>query len=562
MGYQKYRTYPTIDLPDRTWPNNIITKAPIWCSVDLRDGNQALPAPMGTKKKLAYFKLLADMGFKEIETAFPSASETDYNFLRTLLDSGMVKDDMTIQVLTQSREHLIRRTYEALEGYKKAIMHFYLSTSTAQREVVFRKSKKEMTAMAVDAAKLVYALSKDVDTDIRFEFSPESFTGTEMDFALEVCEEVLNILQPTKECRAIINIPATVEMSTPNVFADQIEWFICNMSARDETIISIHTHNDRGTGVAATELALLAGADRVEGTLFCNGERTGNADIITLAMNLYSRGVDPELVIDDMNHIKKVYEDCTEMHVNQRHPYAGELVYTAFSGSHQDAISKGLKAYTDSNAQYWDVPYLPIDPADIGRQYEPIIRINSQSGKGGVAFIMEQDFGYHLPKLMHPEFGRIIKKATDNTGRELAPKEIMEVFKKTYFEIEETISLIDYTIVSVSGNVLVEAKIMHNGENQTIKGTGNGPISAFFHALNKIGFKDIVFETYEEHALSSGVDAEAVCYIELINGKDVYFGVGQDKNTTTASFKAILSAINRMILAEEIKQIMTKNCWK
>lgn len=545
MGYQKYKPYPTVDLQKRTWPDNIITKAPIWCSVDLRDGNQALPTPMGTKKKLAYFKLLSDMGFKEIETAFPSASETDFNFMRTLLESGMVKEDMTIQVLTQSREHLIRKTYEALDGYKKAIMHFYLSTSTEQRRVVFKKSKKEMIAMAVESAKLVKELSKDVETDIRFEFSPESFTGTEMDFALEVCEEVTNIIQPTKARKIIINIPATVEMSTPNVFADQIEWFANNMSARDESLISIHAHNDRGTGVASTELAVLAGADRVEGTLFCNGERTGNADILTIAMNLYSRGVNPELNVSNVNHIKEVYESCTEMQVNQRHPYAGELVYTAFSGSHQDAIRKGLKAYKKEKSKHWEVPYLPIDPADIGRQYEPIIRINSQSGKGGIAFIMEQEFGYQLPKLMHPEFAKIVQKETDNVGRELQPKEIMEQFRKAYFDIKQTMMLSDYTIKSTEENVEIEAHIKIDGKVKTITGQGSGPISAFFHALTAIGYNDFVFETYEEHALSSGEDAEAVSYIELISGKQIFWGVGQDKNTTRASFEAILCAINR-----------------
>lgn len=551
MGYQKYKSYPTIDLPNRTWPSNTITKAPIWCSVDLRDGNQALPTPMGTKKKLAYFKLLADMGFKEIETAFPAASETDYNFMRTLLGSGLVTDDIVVQVLTQSREHLIRKTYEALEGYKKAIMHFYLSTSTEQRRVVFGKSKKEMVQMAVDGAKMVYDLSKDSDTDIQFEFSPESFTGTEMDFALEVCEEVLNVLQPTQDKKAIINLPATVEMSTPNVFADQIEWFSNHLSCRDNTIISIHAHNDRGTGVATTELAMLAGADRVEGTLFCNGERTGNADILTIAMNLYSRGVDPELSIDNINHVKDVYEACTEMTVGQRHPYAGELVYTAFSGSHQDAIRKGLKSYKDEELEHWEVPYLPIDPSDIGREYEPIIRINSQSGKGGVAFIMEENFGYQLPKSMHPEFGTIIKKATDDIGRELTPEEIMNEFKKTYFDVKKTVTLSKYSVTSTNGDVYIEAKLINGGEKiLDVKGTGNGPISAFFHGLNALGYDDLIFKTYEEHALTSGVDAEAVAYIELISGDDVFFGVGQDKNTTTASLRAILCAINRMIQAK------------
>ena len=545
MGYQKYKPYPKVDLPQRRWPDNEITAAPIWCSVDLRDGNQALPTPMGTQKKLEYFKLLTDMGFKEIEIAFPSASQTDYDFTRTLIEKGYITDDMTVQVLTQSREHLIRRTYEALEGYKQAIVHFYLSTSTEQRRVVFKKDKQGIVDMAVEAAKLVKELSKDCDTDIRFEFSPESFTGTEIDYALEVCEEVTNIIQPTKDKKLIINIPATVEMSTPNIFADQIEWFCRNMSAREETIISIHAHNDRGTGVASTELAMLAGADRVEGTLFGGGERTGNADILTLAMNLYSRGVDPGLEIADMNHIKEVFERCTEMQVPARHPYAGELVYTAFSGSHQDAIRKGLKAYEDEETDFWEVPYLPIDPGDIGRQYEPIIRINSQSGKGGVAFIMEQEFGYQLPKPMHPEFAKIVQKQTDALGRELQPKEILEMFKSTYFDVKEAVSLEKYSINSTNGDVTVEAEITVDGKRQSVSGKGNGPISAFYHALTSIGFENISFENYKEHALSSGENAEAVAYIELISGDNVIWGVGQDKNTTTASFKAILCAINR-----------------
>ena len=545
MGYQKYKPYPKVDLPQRRWPENEITKAPIWCSVDLRDGNQALPTPMGTQKKLEYFTLLTDMGFKEIEIAFPSASQTDYDFTRTLIEKGYILDDMTVQVLTQSREHLIRRTYEALQGYKQAIVHFYLSTSTEQRRVVFKKDKQGIIDMAVEAAKLVKELSKDCDTDISFEFSPESFTGTEIGYALQVCEEVTNIIRPTKDKKLIINIPATVEMSTPNIFADQIEWFSTHMSAREETIISIHAHNDRGTGVASTELAILAGADRVEGTLFGGGERTGNADILTLAMNLYSRGIDPGLEITDMNHIKDVFEHCTEMQVPARHPYAGELVYTAFSGSHQDAIRKGLKAYEDEETEFWEVPYLPIDPGDIGRQYEPIIRINSQSGKGGVAFIMEQEFGYQLPKPMHPEFANVVQKQTDELGRELQPKEILELFKSTYFDVKEAFSLGKYSISSTNGDVTVEADITAHGKRQSVSGKGNGPISAFYHALTSIGFEDISFENYKEHALSSGENAEAVAYIELISGDNVIWGVGQDKNTTTASFKAILCAINR-----------------
>lgn len=545
MSYKKYKPYPTMDMPNRQWPSNVIEKAPIWCSVDLRDGNQSLPTPMDVEKKLEFFKLLKSMGLKEIETAFPSGSETEFEFMRRLLSDGLIDDDITVQVLTQSREHLIRRTYQSLEGYKKAIVHFYLSTSTQQRRVVFRKNKSEMIDMALDGARMVKNMAADSDTDIRFEFSPESFTGTEMDYALEICEEVLNVLQPTKDKKAIINLPATVEMTTPNVFADQIEWFCNNLSCRDNTLISIHAHNDRGTGVAATELAMLAGADRVEGTLFCNGERTGNADMLTIALNLYSRGIDPGLIINDINNIKNVYEKCTGMVVPERHPYAGELVYTAFSGSHQDAIRKGLKAYKKENPEFWEVPYLPIDPSDIGREYEPIIRINSQSGKGGIAFVMENDFGYQLPKAMHPEFASVVQLKTDDKGSELAPNEIMEVFQKEYFDVAETISLGDYTINSTDNAVSIMANLVVNGEKVAVNGNGNGPISAFFHAIEEIGYSNLNFETYEEHALSSGADAQAVSYIELIESEKAYFGVGKSRNTTTASLKAILCAINR-----------------
>lgn len=545
MSYKKYKPYPTMDMPNRQWPSNVIEKAPIWCSVDLRDGNQSLPTPMDVEKKLEFFKLLKSMGLKEIETAFPSGSETEFEFMRRLLSDGLIDDDITVQVLTQSREHLIRRTYQSLEGYKKAIVHFYLSTSTQQRRVVFRKNKSEMIDMALDGARMVKNMAADSDTDIRFEFSPESFTGTEMDYALEICEEVLNVLQPTKDKKAIINLPATVEMTTPNVFADQIEWFCNNLSCRDNILISIHAHNDRGTGVAATELAMLAGADRVEGTLFCNGERTGNADMLTIALNLYSRGIDPGLIINDINNIKNVYEKCTGMVVPERHPYAGELVYTAFSGSHQDAIRKGLKAYKKENPEFWEVPYLPIDPSDIGREYEPIIRINSQSGKGGIAFVMENDFGYQLPKAMHPEFASVVQLKTDDKGSELAPNEIMEVFQKEYFDVAETISLGDYTINSTDNAVSIMANLVVNGEKVAVNGNGNGPISAFFHAIEEIGYSNLNFETYEEHALSSGADAQAVSYIELIESEKAYFGVGKSRNTTTASLKAILCAINR-----------------
>lgn len=545
MNPRKYRPYAPLQLPDRTWPSHVITRAPLWSSVDLRDGNQALPVPMGVEKKLAMYNLLKRVGFKEIEVAFPSASNTDFSFVRTLIERGMA-EGITLQVLTQAREHLIRRTYESLVGAKKAILHFYNSTSIAQRRVVFRMDKKEIMSIAVEGAKLVKELAAETDCDIRYEYSPESFTGTEMDYAREVCDAVMDVLQPTKDRKVIINLPATVEMSTANIYADQIEWFCRNLSGRNEAIISLHTHNDRGSAVAATELALMAGADRVEGTLFGNGERTGNVDIVTLAMNLYSQGIDPGLTLAPIDELIATYEDCTGMTVPQRHPWVGELVYTAFSGSHQDAIRKGLKEYADLKPEQWDVPYLPIDPQDIGRQYEAVIRINSQSGKGGVAFVMEQEFGFHLPKRMHPEFGAVVKRLSDETGRELAGTEILEAFEKTYLTADAPYSLMGYRIDSRNGAVSVKAEVRRDGVEKTISGTGNGPISAFFNGL-KSGF-DIHsgFETYEEHALGSGETAEAVAYIELVQSEKAWFGVGRDRNTTTASFRAILSALNRL----------------
>ena len=547
MSYRKYKPYPIMPLTNRQWPDKTIESAPIWCSVDLRDGNQALPTPMDSKKKLMYFNLLKDMGFKEIEVGFPSASETDYNFMRTLVEEGFITEGIIPQVLVQSREHLIRRTFQSLEGCKEAILHYYLSTSTEQRRVVFNKSRSEIIKMAVEAGKLIESMRRDTDTKVRLEFSPESFTGTEMDFALEVCERVLEVHQPTPDDKMIINLPSTVEMSTPNVFADRIEWFLQNLSCRDSVILSIHAHNDRGCGVASTELALLAGADRVEGTLFGNGERTGNADILNIAMNMYSRGINPELNINDINHIRSVYEACTELPIHPRHPYAGKLVYTAFSGSHQDAIRKGLHAYENDAPEHWEVPYLPINPADIGREYEPIIRINSQSGKGGVAYIMESDFGYHLPKAMHPEFADIIQDKTDKTGRELTPQEIMDTFEESYFQCQGPLKLMDYAIQSAGGRTLVQATLNVDGEEKQMERSGNGPISAFFNVIKALGYVYYRFKTYEEHALGNGADAIAVAYIELIDEDgNAVFGVGRDVNTTTASFNALVCAMNRM----------------
>ncbi|NLN66170.1 MAG: 2-isopropylmalate synthase [Clostridiaceae bacterium] len=548
MNWSKYKKYPAMDLKDRSWPSKTIDKAPIWCSVDLRDGNQALPVPMSVEKKLKMFNLLKTLGFKEIEVAFPSASNTDFRFVRTIIERGFLDEDTVIQVLTQSREHLIRRTFESIQGAKKAIVHLYNSTSEQQRRIVFKKDKSEIIEIALQGARLIKQLSSECDQDIRFEYSPESFTGTEMEFALEICEAVLNVWQPSPERKVIINLPATIEMATPNIYADQIEWFCRHISCRDSVIISLHAHNDRGTGVAATELALLAGADRVEGTLFGNGERTGNVDIINLAMNLYSQGINPELNITNMDAIIKTYEACTDLRVHERHPYAGQLVFTAFSGSHQDAINKGFRYVKEEKPKYWDVPYLPIDPTDIGREYEAIIRINSQSGKGGVAFVMEHEFGYHLPKAMHPEFGDMIKQKSDSSGKELSPEEIMEVFKEKYLEAKGPVSLSDYSIESRGHVVHVTAKLVIDGKNVNISGTGNGPISAFFDALKNNGISKYRFEDYEGHALTSGADAEAVAYIQLANGGGrSIFGVGKDQNTTTASFQAIICALNRVM---------------
>lgn len=548
MNWKKYRKYQPIKLDDRTWPEKTIEKAPIWCSVDLRDGNQALPVPMSVEKKLKMFGLLKQIGLKEIEVAFPSASDTDFRFVRTIIERGYLDDDTVIQVLTQSREHLIRKTFESIRGARKAIVHLYNSTSEQQRRIVFKKDKPEIIDIAVEGAKLIQQLCRDTDTEVFLEYSPESFTGTEMEFAVEICEAVLNVWQPSPQKKVIINLPATIEMTTPNVYADQIEWFGRHISCRDSVILSVHTHNDRGTSVAATELALLAGADRVEGTIFGNGERTGNVDIINVAMNLYSQGIDPKLNITNMDRIIQTYEECTDLRVHERHPYAGKLVFTAFSGSHQDAINKGFHYMREEKPEYWDVPYLPIDPTDLGRQYEAIIRINSQSGKGGVAFVMEHEFGYHLPKAMHPEFGGIIKKKSDELGKELSPDEIMEVFRESYLDAKGPYTLEDYSIDTKGGKVAVHAELIKDNEAIRISGRGNGPISAFFDALKNNGISQYRFEAYAEHALSSGADAEAVAYIQLENGGGrSIFGVGKDQNTTTASFKAIICAINRAV---------------
>lgn len=557
-GYEKYVGFKPIDIKDRTWPDKTITKAPIWCSVDMRDGNQALVDPMNLQEKLELFSTLVKIGVKEIEVGFPSASETEYEILRTLIDGGYIPDDVTIQVLVQARPHLIKKTFEAISGAKNVIVHFYNSTSTLQRKVVFKTDMQGVIDIAVKGAKLIYELTEEQkksnpETNIRFEYSPESFTGTEMDNAVEICRQVMEELHITKDNPIILNLPSTVEGSTPNGYADQIEYFCRHLPNRDAAIISLHPHNDRGTGVAAAELALLAGADRIEGTLFGNGERTGNVDLVTLALNMWTQGVDPELDFSDINKIKEVYERTTHMTVPPRHPYAGELVFTAFSGSHQDAINKGKMYMEESHSDLWEVPYLPIDPADVGREYEPIIRINSQSGKGGTAYILSSEYGIKMPKAMHPEFGAIVQKACDEKGKELLSSEVFDLFQKEYRNVCGPYKLLNYKVSEEKNeedyltSVHFTGKIRsRNNEITEIEGTGSGPIGAFFSAIQKIGITDYQFVDYSEHAISVGSDSKAISYIHLKNPqrKDV-FGIGVSHNISYASMKGIICAINR-----------------
>jgi 2-isopropylmalate synthase len=542
----KYRPYPQIDLPDRIWPNNTITKAPKWCSVDLRDGNQALINPMDMDKKLELYALLLKLGFKEIEVGFPSASKVEFDFLRKLVDENLIPDDVTVQVLVQAKEHLIAKTFESLKGVKKATVHLYNSTSIAQRKIVFSKSEEEIIALALEGVELVKKYEKDHEGEIFLEYSPESFTGTELEFAARICNEVTHAWGIADDRKVIINLPATVEMSTPNVYADQIEWMSRHLDNRENVLISTHTHNDRGTSIAATELALLAGADRVEGTLLSNGERTGNVDIITLALNMTTQGVDSKLNFSNINEVVQVVERCTEMGTHERHPYVGDLVYTAFSGSHQDAINKGLAYQKAKEEPFWEVPYLPIDPEDVGRTYESIIRINSQSGKGGVAYILEKNYGYHLPKAMHPEIGKLVQAVTDEKGRELSAEEILDIFKTNYFEVKEHISLIDFTHSSNAKTSTCQLTYDYNGERIVATGEGNGPIDACKKALMKDYKTEFTLTSYSEHSCGDKSSAKAIAYIEIQN-KDVLscFGVGADNDIATASIKALFSALNR-----------------
>ncbi|MFI3213224.1 MAG: 2-isopropylmalate synthase [Eubacteriales bacterium] len=557
LNFARYKKNPVVDLTVREWPNKEIEKAPIWCSVDLRDGNQALIDPMVVEEKIEMFEFLMKLGFKEIEIGFPAASQIEYDFLRQLVERRLIPDDVCVQVLTQCREEQIARTFESIEGCKQAIVHIYNSTSTLQREVVFGMERDAIIDIAIKGTELVKEQAKKFPGKIILEYSPESFTGTELDFALDICTAVQKTWGATKENPIIFNLPSTVEMTTPNVYADQIEWMNSHFEDRESIILSVHPHNDRGCGVAATELALLAGADRVEGTLFGNGERTGNVDMLTVAYNMFSQGINPELHIEHVNEIIEIYERCCKIPVHPRHPYAGKLVFTAFSGSHQDAINKGVKAMKEKNNPYWQVPYLPIDPADIGREYEPIVRINSQSGKGGVAFIMDTYFGFKLPKAMHKEFARIIQLVSEKQG-EVSPEQIMESFRQEYLSKKEPIHFRKLRMDDLSDETTsdfdtrVHVLYTDHGEEKRFEAIGNGPIDAVKRGLQEELDLDIKILDYEEHALQSGSNSQAAAYIHLLDSNTgrVTYGVGVSSNITRASIRAIFSAVNRLGLGE------------
>ena len=546
--YVPFRPLP-LRLADREWPNREIEKAPMWCSVDLRDGNQALIDPMDPARKLQMFKALVAMGFKEIEVGFPSASQPDYDFIRQLIEEDLIPDDVTIQVLTQCRRALIERTYECLRGARRAIVHFYNSTSVLQRRVVFRLDKEGVAKIAVDAAKICLEQEARVPgTEIRYEYSPESFTGTELDYALEICTVVMDVIQPTPARPIIINLPATVEMYTPNIYGDAIEWFHRNVPRRDSVILSLHPHNDRGTAVAAAEFGLMAGADRVEGTLFGNGERTGNVDVVNLAANMFSQGVDPKLDISDIDALRRVAEHCNRLPVGPRHPYVGDLVYTSFSGSHQDAIKKGMECLPPDYAA-WEVPYLPIDPKHVGRSYEAVIRVNSQSGKGGVAYIMKNEHGMDLPRRLQIEFSRCIKVITEDSGTEISAEEMWDAFAVEYLPAVTGTRLAGYVTSATADGVVLSADLAVGGATLSVSGRGNGPISALVHALRQDLGIDVEVLDYAEHALGAGEEATAVAYVEVRSSGEVRWGVGMDPNITTASMKAVLSALERLGLA-------------
>ena len=546
---KKYKPFKPINLVDRSWPNNLLTEAPRWCSVDLRDGNQALIEPMGVEKKIRMFELLCNIGFKEIEVGFPAASQTDYDFVRILIKEKKIPDDVTIQVLTQSRDHIIKKTFESLEGVKRAIVHFYNSTSTLQRKVVFNKDKMGIKKIATDGATLIKELSSaNQQTEWLFEYSPESFTATELDFSLEVCNEVVDILSPYSKEKIIINLPATVEMSSPNIYGDQIEWMISNIQNRENICISLHPHNDRGTAVAAAEIGVMAGADRIEGTLFGNGERTGNVDLVTLSLNLLTQGVNPKLDFTKINHIVREVEFCNQLPVHPRHPYAGDLVFTAFSGSHQDAIKKGLDAIKKSNEPQWEVPYLPIDPSDLGRSYEAVVRINSQSGKGGVAYILEKDHGVSLPRRLQISLSSKIQDVADQSGKELLSHEIWSIFESNFIKNTLDTQLKSFSVITSDKNQdEVKLEIMQDEKCIELSGTGNGPIDACIDAFKNLHKSDFSIADYHQHSLATGSDAKAVAYIEVSDGVNTKWGVGIDENTTKASFKAITVGIDKLI---------------
>jgi 2-isopropylmalate synthase len=548
----KYRPYPPVSLPDRQWPDQVITQAPTWCSVDLRDGNQALIEPMGSERKLRFFKLLLACGFKEIEIGFPAASQTDFDFVRTLIDDNLIPEDVTVQVLTQARRQLIERTFESLKGARRAIVHLYNSTSALQRDVVFRQDKAGIQRIATDGAEMVAEIAaKNPDTEWQFQYSPESFTGTELEYAVSVCDAVNAIWQPTPDNKVIINLPATVEMSTPNIHADQIEWMSRNLANRDAITLSLHPHNDRGCAVAATELALMAGGDRVEGTLFGNGERTGNVDIVTLALNLFTQGVDPKLDFSDIYEVQRTVEFCNQLPVHPRHPYTGELVFTAFSGSHQDAIKKGFAAMKASGSEEWAVPYLPIDPEDLGRTYEEVIRVNSQSGKGGVAFVLEQDHGLELPRRLQIEFSKVVQSISERTGGEVNSATIRRAFDEEFIAATSPLTFHKHATVSVDEQDTLrqmKAEVVYQGLLREITGTGNGPIDAFVNALVTQFQVDFRIVDYHQHTTGSGADAQSACYIEIQLGKGATrYGASLHSNIVSASLLAICSAFNRAV---------------
>ncbi len=544
----KYSAYKPVDLVNREWPSKMIKKAPVWCSVDLRDGNQALIEPMGSERKNRMFSLLCKLGFKEIEVGFPSASKTDYDFVRDLINNKRIPSDVNIQVLTQAREELIVKTFKSLKGASKSIIHFYNSTSSLQRKVVFNQDKDGVKKIATDAAMLIKKLAlENSDTEWTFEYSPESFTGTELEYAREVCDEVVEILKPISKNKIIINLPATVEMSTPNIYGDQIEWMNKNLKNRNEICLSLHPHNDRGTAVAASEFGLMAGADRVEGTLFGNGERTGNVDIVTIALNMLTQGIEPNLDFSNINSVMREVEYCNQLPVHPRHPYAGDLVFTAFSGSHQDAIKKGFQAIKKSNDPKWEVPYLPIDPADLGRNYEAVVRINSQSGKGGVAFLLEKDHGVSLPRRLQISLSQKIQKLADDTGKEISSSQIWDIFEKKYLQPVNNYSYIKHSSSSKDDLHKLELTMNMNNKEATIQGTGNGPIDSFVNGLSeKIGV-EIKVADYHQTAISSGSDAKAAAYIELEKDAKTFWGVGIHPNTTRASFDAIIVGLSKLL---------------